>query len=107
MLEHNDFSYAADQKSAQCSDPAIPERPDYSRQSKTHQDREHMNVAMLPHHQRIFFQIGYVIKGRLRPQLKQQPANVRMKKSFADVVGIVVMIDMFVVPAVIARPQQD
>src|SRR5690242_7748807 len=107
MLKHDHFSHAADQKSAQCADPAVPECANYSRQSKTHEDCEQMNVPMLPHHQRIFFQIGYVIERWLRRQLKQQPTNVRMKKSLADIVGIVVMVDMFVVPAVIARPEQD
>ena len=62
---------------------------------------------MLPHHQLIFLQIGHVIERRLRPELEQQPADVRVEKTFADVVRVLVMIDMFMMAAMIARPHQN
>jgi len=66
-----------------------------------------MNMSMLPHHQRIFFEVGHVVERRLRPQLEQQPADVRVEKPLADVVRIAVVIDVFMVPAMLARPHQD
>jgi len=62
---------------------------------------------MLPHYQGIFLQIGHVIEWRLRLKLEQHPADVRMKKTFADIVRVFVVVDMFMVPAMIARPHQD
>ena len=104
VLKHNHFGHAADKKTAERADPAVPERAEQSRQTKTHQHSKQMNMSMLPHHQRVFFQIGYVIEGWLRPKLEQKPADVRMEKSFADVVRIFVVIDMFMMPTMIARP---
>src|SRR6476646_3744102 len=104
VLNHDYFGHAADEKTTERANPAVPERAEQSRQTKTDQHGEQMNMSMLPHHQRVFFQIGYVIEGRLWPELEQKPADVRMKKSFADVVRIFVMIDMFMMPALFARP---
>ncbi len=63
-------------------------------------------MSMLPHHERIFFQIGHVIEGRLWQELEQQPANVGVKKTFGDVVRVFVVIDMFMMAAMFARPHQ-
>ena len=65
-----------------------------------------MNVAMLPHHQSVFFQIVYVIERRLREELEQKPPNVRVEKALADVVRIFLVIDVFVMAAMFARPHQ-
>src|SRR5438045_9275482 len=65
-----------------------------------------MNVAVLPHHQAVFFQIVYVIKRRLREELEQKPPNVRVEKALADVVRIFLVIDVFVMAAMFARPHQ-
>ena len=107
MLKHYYLGDAADEKTAQCADRAVPEPAKQSRQTKTHQHGEQMNMPMLPHHQRIFFQIGHVIERRLRPQLEQEPADVSVKKSFADIVWVLVMIDMFMMAPMIARPHKD
>ncbi len=106
VLQHNNFRHAADEKTAERADPAVPQRADQCRQTKAHQHREQMNMSMLPHHERIFFEIGHVIERRLRPELEQEPADVRVKKTFRDVVRVFVMIDMFMVATVIARPHQ-
>ena len=107
MLKHDDFGYAADEKTTECADPPVPERAEQGRQNKTHKHRKRMNVSMLPHYQRIFLQIGHVIEWRLRLELEQHPADVRMKKSFGDIVRVVFVVDMFMMPAMIARPHQD
>src|SRR5262249_61086370 len=40
------------------------------------------------------------------PELEQEPTNVRVKKAFGDVVRVFLVIDMFMVPTMVARPQQ-
>jgi len=107
VLNHDNFCDTADEKTAQRADPSVPEPAEQRWQTKTHQHSEQMNMSMLPHHQRILFQIGHVIERRLRPQFEQEPADVRMKKSFADIVGVFFVIDVFMMPAMIARPQKD
>ena len=62
---------------------------------------------MLPHHQPVFLQIVYVIEWRLGQELEQEPADVGVKESFADVVGIFLVIDVLVMAAMFARPHQD
>ena len=106
MLEHDDFRHASNQKTSERADPTVPHRANHCRQNKTHQHGEKMNMSMLPHHEAVFFQIGHIIERRLRPELEQQPADVRVKETFRDVVRIFVMIDMFMVAAMLARPHQ-
>ena len=55
MLKQDHFGHATDEKTTERADPAVPERAEQSRQTKTHQHGEQMNMSMLPHHQRIFF----------------------------------------------------
>ncbi len=52
------------------------------------------------------FQIVYVIERRLREELEQKPPNVRVEKALADVVRIFLVIDVFVMAAMFARPHQ-
>jgi hypothetical protein len=42
----------------------------------------------------------------LRQKFEKKPANVRVEKTFADVVRIFFVIDVLVVPAMFARPHQ-
>ena len=86
---------------------AIPDRAQGCRQTHADQDRQEMDVAMLPHHPGILLQVVHVIEGRLRQKLEEQPADVGVKKTFADVVRVFLVIDVLVVPAVLARPHQD
>ena len=64
-------------------------------------------MPMLPHDQRIFFEIGYIIEGRFWLELEQQPADVGVEKTFGDVVRIFVVIHMFMMAAVFACPHED
>src|SRR5205085_187848 len=40
-------------------------------------------------------------------ELEEQPADVGVEKAFRDAVGIIVMIDVLMVPPMFARPHQD
>ncbi len=64
-------------------------------------------MSMLPHHQRISLEIGNVIERRLRQEFEQKPSNVRVEKTFADVVRIFVVIHMFMMATVFARPHEN
>ena len=66
-----------------------------------------MDVTVLPHDERIFFQVGDVIEWRFRPELEQQPPDVGVEEALGDIVGIFIVIDMFMVPPMVARPHQS
>src|SRR5262249_22706431 len=104
VLQHDNFCDTADEKTAQRAYPSVPEPAGQRWQTNTYHHREQMNISMLPHHQWIPLQIGHVIEWRFRPQLAKEPADVRMEKSFADIVRVFLVIDVFVMPAMIARP---
>src|SRR5258707_11072040 len=53
MLKHDDFGHAANEKTTERADPTVPQRAEQSRQTKTHQYSEQMNMFMLPHQQPI------------------------------------------------------
>src|SRR5438874_10852905 len=106
VLDDDDLGYAANEKTSERADPSVPPRAEQGGQSKTHQHREQVNMSMLPHHQRIFFQIRHVIERWLRPELEQQPADVGVEKTIGDVVGVFVVIDMLMMETMLTRPQQ-
>ena len=54
MLEHHNFCDATDQKATERADPAVPHEPSECWQAEAEHDSEEMNMAMLPHDQRIF-----------------------------------------------------
>src|SRR6476620_4260856 len=43
----------------------------------------------------------------MRPELEQQPSDMGVEKTFGNVVRVLIVIDMFMMPTMIARPQQD
>jgi hypothetical protein len=106
MLERDNSRNTADEKTPERAHPAVPKEAERCWQNEAYQYGDEMNMSMLPHDQGVFSQISHVIVWRLRPELEQKPADVRMKKTFADVVWIVVVIDMFMVAAMITCPQQ-
>ena len=74
---------------------------------ETNEDSDVRAPPVLPHDEAILFQIRHVIKRWLRAHLEEQPADVRVEEAFRDIVGIVVVIDVFVMPAMFARPHDD
>ena len=54
MLEHHNFCDAANEKTAERADPAIPQEPGQCWQAEADNNRQEMNMSMLPHDQRIF-----------------------------------------------------
>lgn len=106
MLQDNDSRNSRDQESAECSLPAIPQKAEYRGDAKTHQNRDRLNMSVLPGDELVFLQIGHVVVGLVRLQFEKQPPNVRVKEAFRNAIRVIVMIDMFVVAAMFARPHQ-
>src|SRR6266404_5485490 len=108
MLNQDDSRDARDQERAQRTAPPVPNRAQQRRKNKTHYDREQMDVTMLPTNERVPLQIGDVIEWRIGFHFEQEPADMRIPKSFRDAVGIVVVvIDEFVMTPMFARPHHD
>lgn len=107
VLGRHDPGDPADQEATQRADPAVVKKSGKGRQDKTDKDGEEKNVAMLPAHERVTLEIGDIIQGRLGIQFEQHPTHVGMEKTLGDVVRIVVVVGVFVVPAMIARPHED
>ena len=64
-------------------------------------------MAILPADELVLLEIGHVVVWLLVVQLKKQPADVRMKEAFRNAIRVIVLIDMFVMPAMFACPHQD
>ena len=106
MLQDNDSRNSRNQKSAKCAEPPIPEKTEHGRQAKTDDDRNPLNISILPADELVPLEIGHVVVRLLIVQLKKQPADVRVKESLRDAIRIIVMIHVFVMPAMFARPHQ-
>ena len=78
--------------------------PNHGGQNKGNRCRYPVNVAMLPHNEGILLKIGNVIERWTGIELEEQPAYVRMKQTFGDAVGVVIVIHVFVVVPMLVRP---
>ena len=107
MLQDNDSRNSRDQKSAECSLPAIPQKAENCRDSEADQDGDPLDVSILPADEFVFLQVGYVVVWLIGLQLEKQPSNVRIEKAFRNAVRIIVMIHMFVMAPMFARPHQN
>src|SRR5437763_190291 len=99
-------SHSTNEECTERADPSVPNRAKDGRQDETDEYGEEMDVPMLPHDKRILFQIGHIIKRRVREELEQEPADVGVKKSFRDVVWVLLTVNVFVMTAMFRRPKQ-
>ncbi len=65
-----------------------------------------MGVFVLPHDEFVFAEVGDVVDGRLGIEFEEQPADVSPEETFRDIIGIFVVVDVFVVAAVVGGPVQ-
>ena len=61
---------------------------------------------MLPHDQRILLKSATLSKGGVRLELEHQPAHVSVKEPLGDAVRIFIVIDMLMVSAMFAGPEE-
>jgi hypothetical protein len=66
-----------------------------------------MNVAILPYQEWILFEIRHIIETRQRLELEHQPAHVGIKETFADTIGIVIVVHMLMMAAMFAGPKKN
>ena len=70
-------------------------------------DRDPLDVSILPPDELVFLQVGYVVVRLIGIQLEKQPSDMRVKKAFRNAIRIIVMIHMFVMAPMFARPHQN
>src|SRR5947209_19653502 len=104
MLQHYDSRNPGDQESAERSLPPIPQKAENGRDAETNQDRDPLDISILPTDQLVFLQVGYVVVRLIVLQLEKQPSDVREKESFRNRVRIIVMIHMLIMTPVFTRP---
>src|SRR6202035_2189452 len=85
----------------------IPQKTEYGWQAKTYDDCNPLDMSILPADELVLLEIGHVVVWLLVVQLEKQPADVRVKKAFRNAIGIIVMVHMFVMPSMFARPHQN
>ena len=61
MLQHNDSRNSRDQESTERSMPPIPQSAEDGRDTETYQDRDPLDVSILPANELVFLQVGYVV----------------------------------------------
>jgi hypothetical protein len=107
VLDDDDAGQAADQKATERARPAVVKKAGQSGQAKTDEHREQINVAMLPVHKGVALQIAHVVVRRLWIEFEKEPADVGVEKTFLDVVRIFLVIGVFVVAPMFARPHEN
>src|SRR5438552_18448765 len=85
--------------------PSIPQKAEDHRDAETDQDRDPLDVSILPANELVFLQVGYVVV-RLGLQPEKQPSDMREKTSFRNTVRIIVVIHMLMMTPMFARPHQ-
>jgi hypothetical protein len=107
MLQHNDSRNPRDQESAERSLPPIPQKAEDGRDPEADQDRDPLDVPILPANELVFLQVRYVVVRLIGLQLEKQPTDVREKEPFRNTVRIIVVIHMFVMASMFVRPHQN
>ena len=106
MLQNDKTSHAGQQEGAERAAPTIPNESCRRRQNEANDHRDQVDVAMLPAYQPIFQQVRDIIIGEVAVKLEEQPADVGIKEALRDTVGIFIVIDMFMMTSMFARPHQ-
>src|SRR5437016_3523958 len=107
MLQHDHARHACNEKGAKRSPPSVPKKADHDRDEEADYNRDRLDMPMLPADQFVSLKVADIIQGMIGMQFEKEPADMRVKETFRDAVGIVVIIDILVVAAVLARPGQD
>jgi hypothetical protein len=107
MLQHNDSRNPRDQESAECSLPSIPQKTEDGRDAETDQNRDPLDVSILPANELVFLQVRYVVVRLIGLQLEKQPTDMCEKEHFRNTLRIIVMIHMLMMTPMFARPHQN
>ncbi len=87
--------------------PSIPQSAEDGRDTEADQDGNPLDVSILPANELVFLQVSYVVVRLIGLQLEKQPTDMREKETFRNTVRIIVMIHMFMMAPMFARPHQN
>ena len=110
MLGDHDAADAGDKESTECAGPwvhshlKIPKVAECHRNDDPDDEADPVHILVLPHDQFVFPEVGDIVHRWLRIELEKQPTDVRPEEALGDIIGIFVMVDVFVMEAVIGRP---
>ena len=104
VLHRENAEDTGQQEAAQRADRASPEKAEEDGKTEAESYRNRNAPAVLPHDQRVAAEIVDIIHRLLWPQFEKEPADVRPEEALADVVGIVIVVDVLVVLAVVRTP---
>ena len=94
------------QKRTECASPSIPQSACNRWKNKADNDGDELDLAMLPANKSCLSVDRERCRRRIAVELKDEPADVRIKEAFRYTVGVVIVIDMLVVAAMFARPHE-
>ena len=107
VVNDDDACRAGDEKSAEGTDCAAPDSTDERGQAEPDADCDWHIILVLQPSQAVVSQIPHPGKRGRGAGPEKEPPDVGVKKAFGNVVGIIVMIDKFVMAAVIGAPFQS
>lgn len=91
------------------TDPVTPAKTsNKSREDQPHKDNNPQVVLMLPDNNRVFIQVGNIgAANTLRVLLHDHPPQMRVHKTLANTIGVLVGIGITMVSPVVPRPPTD
>ena len=106
VVNDHHAGHAGDEESSKRGDGSAIKPTNERGQAEAHNKSDGDIVFVLPPGELVFLQIAHPGERRFRPLAEEQPADVGVEKSFVDVVGILVVVNMFMVATVVRRPAQ-
>jgi hypothetical protein len=108
MMDADEAGHPSDQKSGNCAKGTVDQIPDEGREAETDDKTDLEPVFMLPNAKGILHQILHIVQGGIIFFFEEDPADMGMEKTAGNAVGvIVIVIHMFVMPAVVGTPVKD
>ncbi len=110
MLGDHDAADAGNKESTECAGPwvyfhlKIPKVAECHGNDDPDDEADPVHILVLPHDQFVFPEVGDIIHRWLGVELEKEPTDVRPEEALGDIIGIFVMVDVFVMKAMIGRP---
>lgn len=105
VLNDNDAENAGEQEAAE---GVLPSRLNHvgkcSRNNNTQDEADPVHILVLPHAELVPHKIIDVIDGLLWPHLENEPSNVSPHEPFGNIIRIIIVVDVFMMFAVIGGP---
>ena len=113
LLDDHRTEEAGDEEGGQSRHPrrlvTVEITPSPAQEGRCHEPNDETNpldVAVLPHHEGVCFEVLHIGDGGLWLQAEEQPADMGVEEALGDVVRILILVDVLVVDAVVGGPVQ-